>query len=435
MSHEPETVRFPRVVWDDFAMRAALCGLTACFLWFTVAIPHLSGSLEDVPALIICPVAGLVVAVALHLLAYRVSTRYRRLGLAVLGSTLLFAGLGLMAVTGQAWPVSFGLFSVGLFLSLPSLAPKLLVLPAATEHEPDLLARARQFQTRYTTVFTYVGLAANVPPVATRLFHAYGGTIPDVVAPVAFWYMVVLSAAVCVWCWMWFTRPLVELCLEPVARLLYRVQARGAERLPPFGPCLVIANHAFWFDPCILGVVLPRPITPIMTQRFYDQWFLKPLLKGVFRVIVVPETPIKRETPELDQAVAALDRGEVVVIFPEGYLRRKEETPLRRFGQGVWRILSARPDTPVVACWVEGGWGSKFSYKDGPPTKNKPMDFRRPIHLAVSAPVVVPPGVLADQMATRVHLMNRVAEMRTALGLSPLPPFEVTRVEGHEEPA
>lgn len=249
-------------------------------------------------------------------------------------------------------------------------------------------------------------------------------------------YLLVACIVLCVWCVLHFLRPLVELCLEPIARLLYRIKARGAKQLPPFGPCLVVSNHAAWFDPCFLGVILPRPITPIMTQRFYEKWFLKPLLKYVFRVIVVPETPMKRETPELEQAVAALDRGEVVVIFPEGYLRRKEEVPLRRFGQGVWRILSARPDTPVVACWIEGGWGSKFSYKNGPPTVNKPMDFRRKIDIAVSPPEVVPAEVLADQMATRIHLMNRVAGMRAELGLDPLPAFELPSAsDAEKEPA
>jgi hypothetical protein len=91
----------------------------------------------------------------------------------------------------------------------------------------------------------------------------------------------------------------------------------------------------------------------------------------------------------------------------------------------VWRILTARPDTPVVACWVEGGWGSKFSYKGGPPTKNKPMDFRRPIDVAVSVAERLPAEVLADQMATRIHLMNRVAGMRAELGLAPLAAFDL----------
>ena len=59
----------------------------------------------------------------------------------------------------------------------------------------------------------------------------------------------------------------------------------------------------------------------------------------------------------------------------------------------MWEILRARPDTPVVACWIEGGWGSYFSFKGGPPTRNKRRDFRRPIDIGVSAPEVVPADV------------------------------------------
>ena len=56
------------------------------------------------------------------------------------------------------------------------------------------------------------------------------------------------------------------------------------------------------------------------------------------------------------------------MVFPEGYLRRTEDRPLRRFGQGVWQILKARPDTPVFTAWIEGNWGSYTSYANGPPT-------------------------------------------------------------------
>ncbi len=248
-------------------------------------------------------------------------------------------------------------------------------------------------------------------------------------------YLMIASAILCVWCWLRFLRPFVELCLEPLARLLYRVRAKGElAQFQAFGPCLVIANHAFWFDPCVLGMILPRPVTPIMTARFYNVWFIRPLLKYVFRVIVVPETAMKRDTPEVDGAIAALERGEVVVIFPEGYLRRKE-VPLRRFGQGVWRILAARPSTPVVPCWIEGGWGSKFSYKDGPPgAKGKKMDLRRKIDVGVGTAEVVPTEVLASGIATRIHLMNRVSAARQHLGLPPLPSFELPAA-GESAPA
>jgi 1-acyl-sn-glycerol-3-phosphate acyltransferase len=122
----------------------------------------------------------------------------------------------------------------------------------------------------------------------------------------------------------------------------------------------------------------------------------------------------------------------VVVIFPEGYLRRKEEQLLRRFGQGVWQILSARPATPVVACWIEGTWGSYTSYFNGPPTKNKRPDFRRPIGYGLSAPEVVPADVLADGLRARIDLMNRVLDARKHLGLAEVPRVELPAREEEE---
>lgn len=227
-----------------------------------------------------------------------------------------------------------------------------------------------------------------------------------------------------------FFRPFFELTLEPVLWVGYAVRGRGPGLIdfPRTGPCLVFANHACWLDPIFLAKVLPRPITPMMTARFYDQPVIHRLMLA-FGVIRVPEKAMKKDTPEIDQAIAALDRGECVVIFPEGYLRRIEERILRRFGQGIWQILQARPEIPVFACWIEGGWGSYMSYFNGPPTKNKKKDIRRPIGVAVSAPVTVPPEVLADHLPTRLRLMNLVLAARAYLDLPAISPFELLAKE------
>ena len=171
----------------------------------------------------------------------------------------------------------------------------------------------------------------------------------------------------------------------------------------------------------------------MMTARFYSIWFIRPLLKYIFRVIVVPESPMRREAPELKLAIAALDLGECVLLFPEGYLRRKEDIPLRRFGQGVWQILKDRPDTPVVACWVEGGWGAWCSFFNGLPTKNKKMDFRRRIRVGLSEPEAIPADLLGDHLRTRVYLMNRVRAVRGTLGLPELPVVELPARSDVEE--
>lgn len=238
------------------------------------------------------------------------------------------------------------------------------------------------------------------------------------------------------WCWLRFFRPAFELACEPLLHRMYRVRGAGPGRsaVPRTGPCLVVANHACWFDPLFLAKVLPRPVTPMMTARMYDQPLIKRLMV-MFGVIRVPEKALKKNAPEVQEAIAALDRGECLVIFAEGYLRRTADKPLRRFGRGVWEVLKARPDTPVFALWIEGAWGSYTSYDNGPPTKNKKKDYGRPIVVGMSASATVPAEVLADHWPTRVHLMNLVSAARAHAGVEPLPPFELPAKGDGDEPA
>ena len=229
-----------------------------------------------------------------------------------------------------------------------------------------------------------------------------------------------------------FFRPTMEATVEVLFWPIYRIRAAGPglDRLPARGPYLVIGNHAAWFDPLFLAKVVPTSITPMMTSAFYDLPVIAWLMRHVVGTIRVPDVPLRHEAPELKEAVAALDRGDCVVIFPEGYLRRKEDVPLRRFGRGVWQILTDRPPTAVFACWIDGSWGSYFSYRAGPPTKGKRFDFWRPIRIGVVGPIAVDPATLGDHMATRTFLMRQVSEARRPLGLEPLPAPKIPEGEG-----
>src|SRR5439155_24271999 len=137
---------------------------------------------------------------------------------------------------------------------------------------------------------------------------------------------------------------------------------------PMRGPVIVIANHCAWLDPIWLAKAIPFQMRPMMTARFFDLPIIRWLMRRVFYAIRVPETTCRREAPEIQEAIAALDAGMSVLIFPEGWLKRKEEQSLRRFGQGIYQILREKPRTPVIACWIEGNWGSYTSFFNGPPT-------------------------------------------------------------------
>ncbi|MBY0460091.1 MAG: hypothetical protein K2V38_22470, partial [Gemmataceae bacterium] len=97
----------------------------------------------------------------------------------------------------------------------------------------------------------------------------------------AVWFTLALAVALAGWSVVRLFRPWFELALEPVLWVMYAVRPGGPgfAALPRTGPCLVIANHACWLDPIFLAKVVGRPITPMMTSKFYD-------LPGLRRLMV-----------------------------------------------------------------------------------------------------------------------------------------------------
>lgn len=337
---------------------------------------------------------------------------------------IAWAALGLVAIAlfGLVFgTATFPVWTTGILLGL-CYAP---VLAGWSDWMPEDLRACG---------FAFLGLMAAI--AATILTLTVWGIREDIerVEPTARRIALGLTLTFAVIAWWRLYRAATELSVEGMIGWLYVIEGEGdgMAGLPMTGPKLVIANHSAWFDPLWLAKVVPGPITPMMVSNFYDLPVISFLMRRVVKAIRVENSGFRREAPELARAVEALDRGETVVIFPEGWLRRKEEIPLKRFARGIWEILRQRPETPVYACWIEGGWGSYTSWKGGPPTKNKRMDFRYPIRVAMRRMRVLDAATLAEHMKTRGLLMHDVAEARNILEL---PPVEITQfpVEGSEE--
>ncbi len=245
-----------------------------------------------------------------------------------------------------------------------------------------------------------------------------------------------LAASFALFAFRGLFRELLELLVEPILGVMYRIRAfgPGVHSVPTRGPVIIIANHAAWFDPLWVAKVLPLRVRPMMTARFYDLPCISWLMRRIFFTIRVPEARFRREAPEIETAVQAIDQGDNLLIFPEGWLKRREEQSLRRFGHGIHQILDRRPQTPVIACWIEGGWGSYVSYKNGPPTVNKKPDLLRSIRIGISKPEQLTPDILVDHWRTRRYLMSAVLRARTHLGLPELPlPFP--ELDREDDPA
>jgi 1-acyl-sn-glycerol-3-phosphate acyltransferase len=347
----------------------------------------------------------------------------RNLGWVPFGAIGLLAALGWAAAAagggGLPWMPCLLLGFTGGLVNVPLRAAYMAAVPAD--------ARGNAMAVMNTIIYV---LTAVLGLLMVLLVGA--GLLGTPLAQLAF--LAILAALGAAASWYELLPHAVELVLEGLFWFLYRVRTfgPGKDLIPARGPLIVVANHTAYADPFWIGKIAPRHLTPLMTSLFYDLPGVRWLMVHIVGAIRVQQASFRREAPELRDAVAVLRRGGALLIFPEAQLRRTAEPGLRLFGQGVWHILQEMPQTPVVVCWIEGGWGSFSSYDRGPPMKNKRLDWRRPIDIAVEKPQVLPPEVLADPLVTRTFLMRVCRECRRYLGLE-VPPGHAGRSEEGEK--
>ena len=134
---------------------------------------------------------------------------------------------------------------------------------------------------------------------------------------------------------------------QPALQLYFRIRRIGREHIPA-GKVILAANHRSFLDPFVIGVCVRRPIYFMAKReifhRRYAGWFLNCL--GAF--------PVRRGESDEDAVATArtlLERGEAVVIFPEGTRRRSG--PLKDPKRGVGR-LALETGAPVVPIAMVG---------------------------------------------------------------------------------
>lgn len=129
---------------------------------------------------------------------------------------------------------------------------------------------------------------------------------------------------------------------------LFRISLTGIENIPS-PPYIIAANHQAWFDPAFIIPFLPdSPVVYTMAKRetvFNRAWKRRLLpLVGVF--------PISPSRGELDEAglrtvYQILERGGVVLMFPEGrYSQGRALRPLKA-GIGHFALQAGVPICPV----------------------------------------------------------------------------------------
>ncbi|MCC6672219.1 MAG: 1-acyl-sn-glycerol-3-phosphate acyltransferase [Planctomycetes bacterium] len=201
--------------------------------------------------------------------------------------------------------------------------------------------------------------------------------------------------------WNRFTVGAFRALGAPAIRALFRVRVENPPRLD--GPYVLAANHTSFLDPLLVGAACPRRITFLMTSVIYRGralgWFCR-----WNRAIPLLQRGGNREA--LRAARHALQRGEVVGIFPEGALARDGRLMLGNPGAVA---LVYGEDVPVVPVGITG------AYETMPPGRGRPR--RVPVTIRFGAPLthaqLSPPDVgRKDRLVVATTtLMRAIAEL------------------------
>jgi glycerol-3-phosphate dehydrogenase (NAD(P)+) len=139
----------------------------------------------------------------------------------------------------------------------------------------------------------------------------------------------------------WFARAF----LQPFLHVFFRLSRNGRHHIPAEGGVLLASNHRSFLDPFLIGCCLRRPIFFVAKQELFENrligWFLNCM--GAF--------PIRRgeaDEESMKTALALLERGDAVVIFPEGTRIRRGALKQPKRGVGRLALESGAPVIPIA---------------------------------------------------------------------------------------
>jgi acyl-[acyl-carrier-protein]-phospholipid O-acyltransferase/long-chain-fatty-acid--[acyl-carrier-protein] ligase len=157
-----------------------------------------------------------------------------------------------------------------------------------------------------------------------------------------------------------------------IVRSIYKVQTHHAERIPKSGPVLLLPNHISYVDALILTAACGRPVRFVIWEEFYKAWWLNGLLR-IFGTVPISPT---RAKDAVRTVAGALKEGQVVCLFPEGQLTRHGMLNELRKG---FELMARQADSPVMPVFLDGLWGSVFSFYGGRFFGKWPKRLRYPV--------------------------------------------------------
>ena len=168
--------------------------------------------------------------------------------------------------------------------------------------------------------------------------------------------LAVISIGVFVWSLTNVPQAMVRTLLR-LAFSRYRIRVLNVGNVPNDGPVLLVGNHHSFIDWAMVQMACPRPLCIASNKDHFEKWYLRAILKRLGMIRIDSRHPEEAMAKIHEKLVA----GHAVVIFPTGEVSRSPH--VEPFSIDYSKAVEGT-DAAVVPFYIQGLWGSNFSYSD-----------------------------------------------------------------------
>lgn len=155
----------------------------------------------------------------------------------------------------------------------------------------------------------------------------------------------------------WLKTVFFAVLIKPLVLLIIGVNIRHRSRLPQRGPAIIIANHNSHLDTLVLLSLFPLQDLARIRPVAAGDYFMRNRVLAWFSTQMIGIIPIQRKAQKglrnpLQPVSQALERNEIVIIFPEGSRGKPEK--MQEMKQGVAHLALKHPNVPVIPIFIHG---------------------------------------------------------------------------------
>ena len=142
-----------------------------------------------------------------------------------------------------------------------------------------------------------------------------------------------------------FIKVISRVVLSP----FFKIRINGLENIPEKGSFILLPKHQRWEDIPILGISINRSLYYMAKQELFGNFFSKRFISSLGGIPLDRTKPTKSRK-SLELMIELINRGEGVVIFPEGTYYKGRIGKVRK---GLIRIILSHCNVCFIPVGIE----------------------------------------------------------------------------------